>query len=192
MLGIQSTFPKSLDNFLNFFTGFKYALATMAAPPVPLPMQLLLLLLPLVLNLLWSNLFGGFFVFDWIISVLDRTIACFDLLLLLRWLPLRMALMVYAVSGDSDVERFNAGKLYWIWKHGAEGCDAGDERANACITYMYTHTCTHVKRDWKQMKKEKKRKNKMKWMIKLRCIDSIEIDFKIETRRTRSSQTEQK
>lgn len=56
MPGMQSTFRKSLDNFLNFFTGFKYALA--ALPPM------LALLLPLVLNLLWSNLFGGFFDFD--------------------------------------------------------------------------------------------------------------------------------
>lgn len=63
MLGIQSTFRKSLDNFLNFFTGFKYALATV--PPPLLPMAVVvLLLLPLVLNLLWSNLFGGFFDFN--------------------------------------------------------------------------------------------------------------------------------
>lgn len=56
----QSTLLKSV-NFLNFLTGFKHALAT----------------IPPVLNLL-SDLFGAFFDFDWIISVLARTIA-FDL-----------------------------------------------------------------------------------------------------------------
>lgn len=53
----QSTLLKSV-NFLNFFTGFKHALAT----------------IPLVLNLL-SDLFDAFFDFVWIISVLARTIA---------------------------------------------------------------------------------------------------------------------
>lgn len=128
MAGIQSTFRKSLDNFLNFFTGFKYALATMPPPPPPL---MLVLLLPLVLNILWSNLFGGFFDFDWIISVLDRTIACFDLLPPLRLPPLLIALMLYAVSGDSDVERFSAGNLYWIgnvWSHGMMRCDGGVQK----------------------------------------------------------------
>lgn len=57
LLVAQSTLLK-LVNFLNFFTGFKHALATM--PPV--------------LNLL-DDLFGAFFDFDWIISVLARTIA---------------------------------------------------------------------------------------------------------------------
>lgn len=78
-----STLPKSV-NFLNFFTGFKHALATM---------------LP-VLNLL-SDLFGTFFDFDWIISVLERTIA----------FVLTTVLCVEA-SGDSDVERFSVGNLF--------------------------------------------------------------------------------
>lgn len=86
----QSSFVKSGD-FLNFFTGFRQAVAT----------------IPLVLNLL-CDLCGAFFIdFVWIISVFERTID-FGFALI-------AVVCVKALSGDSDVERFSAGNLVCCW-----------------------------------------------------------------------------